>query len=259
MIILSQRSPWISPKIYKFPYTKIIVVNRWEEGSVSNKQLRCATSISQTRTRPLHLRALQVNWPQHPSDDDPLPAPAPVVNDENAYPGANRRRSSVRKSIAASEDMDVTSASAGAFIADDADNSALLDQEMDFDDGDMDMTQTFSSNLQRRSSVGAAIRAPLSQINPSTNQDESLTSEQSFASSDGDRSEPMEFTVPLNRPLRPPANQDEAWLQLVRATHSGEASLAASDDMDSDRPDVEDIVARDNKARYTYNFGECFK
>lgn len=183
------------------------------------------------------------------SDDDPLPPPAQVVNDENAYPGANKqRRSSVRKSLAPNEDMDMTSTSAGAFLSNN-DDSILLDEGMDFNENsDMDTTQTFGSNIRRRSSV-APSRAPLQQINP----EESFTSDQSYTS-DGDHSEPMEFTVPLNNPLRPPANQDEVWLALVRATHSGDASLAASDD--SDRPDVDDIVARDNKGRYTYNFND---
>ncbi|KAJ3983376.1 hypothetical protein F5890DRAFT_201142 [Lentinula detonsa] len=60
-----------------------------------------------------------------PSDNDP---PAPFFKDENAYPGADCRCSSIQKSIAASEDMDMTSTNAGAILLDEVDNSALLDE-----------------------------------------------------------------------------------------------------------------------------------
>ncbi|KAF9072773.1 hypothetical protein BDP27DRAFT_388260 [Rhodocollybia butyracea] len=197
--------------------------------------------------------------PSHPadasfSDDDPVPA-APVFNDENAYPGANRRRSSMRKSIAASEDMDMTSNSIGAFISDD---QMMLNEDVDFDEEDsgFDVTQSMRENSQRPS-AGGNLRTPLSQIssNPPPPEEESFTSEQSYAS-DGDRSEPMEFTIPLNQPLRP-ASQDEAWLALVKATHAGDSSMATSEDMDEvDDGGVEAIVSRDRKARHTFNFDD---
>ncbi|KAJ3993782.1 Spc7 kinetochore protein-domain-containing protein [Lentinula boryana] len=190
------------------------------------------------------------------SDNDP---PAPFFNDENAYPGADRRRSSIRKSIAASEDMDITSTNAGAILLDEVDNSVLLDEDMDLDDAnsDMDMTMSFGGN-RRRSSI-APTRAPLSQLssNPAEAQEESFTSEQSYTS-DGDLSEPMEVSVPLCQPLRP-ATQDQAWLALVKATHSGNASMAASDEMDGDGlndADVEAMIARDADRRYTFNFND---
>ncbi|KAJ3890201.1 Spc7 kinetochore protein-domain-containing protein [Lentinula edodes] len=192
------------------------------------------------------------------SDNDPPPPSAPVFNDENAYPGANRRRSSFRKSIAMTEDMDMTSTSAGAFLFDGVNNSALLDEDMDMDDNnsDMDVTQSFGGNLRRRSSV-AQSRAPLSQLSSNPAEEESFISEQSYTS-DGDRSEPMEVTVPLSQSLRP-ANQDDAWLALVKATHSGNASMAASDDVDGDGPDdadIEAMIARDAGRRYTFNFND---
>ncbi|KAJ3796448.1 Spc7 kinetochore protein-domain-containing protein [Lentinula aff. detonsa] len=191
------------------------------------------------------------------SDNDP---PAPFFNDENAYPGADRRRSSIRKSIAASEDMDMTSTNAGAILLDEVDNSVLLDEDMDLDDAnsDMDMTMSFGGNSRRRSSM-APSRAPLSQLssNPAEAQEESFTSEQSYTS-DGDRSEPMDVSVPLCQPLRP-ATQDQAWLALVKATHSGNASMAASDELDGDGlndADVEAMIARDADRRYTFNFND---
>ncbi|KAJ3923135.1 Spc7 kinetochore protein-domain-containing protein [Lentinula edodes] len=194
-----------------------------------------------------------------PSSDNDLPPPsAPILNDENAYPGANRRRSSFRKSIALTEDMDMTSTSAGAFLFDGVNNSALLDEDMDMDDNnsDMDVTQSFGGNLRRRSSV-AQSRAPLSQLSSNPAEEESFISEQSYTS-DGDRSEPMEVTVPLSQSLRP-ANQDDAWLALVKATHSGNASMATSDDVDGDGPDdadIEAMIARDAGRRYTFNFND---
>ncbi|KAJ3875841.1 Spc7 kinetochore protein-domain-containing protein [Lentinula edodes] len=192
------------------------------------------------------------------SDNDPPPPSAPILNDENAYPGANRRRSSFRKSIAMTEDMDMTSTSAGAFLFDGVNNSALLDEDMDMDDNnsDMDVTQSFGGNLRRRSSV-AQSRAPLSQLSSNPAEEESFISEQSYTS-DGDRSEPMEVTVPLSQSLRP-ANQDDAWLALVKVTHSGNASMAASDDVDGDGPDdadIEAMIARDAGRRYTFNFND---
>ncbi|KAJ3825277.1 Spc7 kinetochore protein-domain-containing protein [Lentinula raphanica] len=200
---------------------------------------------------------------QSPEKPDDVPAsdidaPVPVFNDENAYPGAYRRRSSVRKSLAASEDMDVTTTNVGAFLLDEGDNSALLDEDMDMDDAnsDMDVTVSFGGNLRRRSSI-APSRAPLAQISSNSvePQEESFTSEQSYTS-DGDQSQPMEVTVPLSQSLRP-ANQDEAWLALVRATHSGNASMAASDDGEGlDDADVEAMVGRDAGRRYTVNFND---
>ncbi|KAJ3815669.1 Spc7 kinetochore protein-domain-containing protein [Lentinula aff. lateritia] len=191
------------------------------------------------------------------SDNDPPPPSAPILNDENAYPGANHRRSSFRKSVAMTEDMDMTSTSAGAFLFDGLDNSALLDEDMDMDDNnsDMDVTQSFGGNLRRRFSVTQS-RAPLSQLS-SNPAEESFISEQSYTS-DGDRSEPMEVTVPLSQSLRP-ANQDDAWLALVKATHSGNASMAASDELDGDGPDdadIEAMIARDAGRRYTFNFND---
>ncbi|KIK70415.1 hypothetical protein GYMLUDRAFT_65648 [Collybiopsis luxurians FD-317 M1] len=194
------------------------------------------------------------------SDDDPIPAIPHVFNDENAYPGANPRRLSTRKSIAASEDMDMTSTGLGAFINGGDNASALLDEDMGLDDenSDMDITQSFTNEFRRRSSVGVS-RVPLSQIssNPPQDQETSFTSEHSYTS-EGDNSEAMEITAPLGKSLRP-AHQDEAWLALVKATHSGDASMATSDDTEGDGMDDEDVeamIARDAERRYTVNFND---
>ena len=49
--------------------------------------------------------------------------------DENDYPGRNRRRSSIRQSIAS--DMDMTGVFGG-----EADDSASMDQELEFELGE---------------------------------------------------------------------------------------------------------------------------
>ncbi|KAL0576814.1 hypothetical protein V5O48_005184 [Marasmius crinis-equi] len=189
-----------------------------------------------------------------PSSDDPVsssPQKPPQINDENAYPGASgHNRKSIR--FSAVSDMDLTSASAGAFLQGAEDDSALMDEELDFDDDEMDVTQVHGNVLRKRSLSTGLARAPLSQLssNPSgggepssddpvryEDASHSLASEQSI-NSESDQSG-MEFTVPLNQSLRP-AQKDEAWVALVQATHSGNAQAPSSDasmeDMEVDSP-----------------------
>uniref|UniRef100_A0A0W0F5T4 Spc7 kinetochore protein domain-containing protein n=1 Tax=Moniliophthora roreri TaxID=221103 RepID=A0A0W0F5T4_MONRR len=201
--------------------------------------------------------------PGPPSSDDGPPnshepqTPTPV-NDENAYPGAPNQRRSLRFSTAVS-DMDMTSASAGGFLNDD--ESALLDEELELSDEDdaMDVTDVHGHVVRKRSLSMGGKRAPLSQISsnppdegePSSDGPHSRFAEeasQSFMSEQSVNSDQsgMEYTIPLNQALRP-AQQDEAWLALVKVTHSGqagseEASLDIDDvditgeDMDLDSP-----------------------
>ncbi|KAJ7139735.1 Spc7 kinetochore protein-domain-containing protein [Mycena epipterygia] len=167
---------------------------------------------------------------------DPAPGPA-VLSDENAYPGAsarNRRRSSVRQSMGmGSDDMDLTTIGSDAFLfASQAGGSALADEEMDFDDDDdMDMTEDLLGDFikKRPVSLGGA-RTPLAQISVATpsapsdaDQSQSFTDDQSQSyTSEQSQEPPTEFTIPLNRSLRPPAHEDETWMALRRMTHSGE-------------------------------------
>ncbi|KZT06294.1 uncharacterized protein LAESUDRAFT_679813 [Laetiporus sulphureus 93-53] len=55
-------------------------------------------------------------------------------------------------------------------------------------------------------------------LTTSSNQSHSYTSE----GTSGEYTQPMEFTVPISQPLRPPAPPSEAWLQLRAMTHSGD-------------------------------------
>ncbi|KAJ7169443.1 Spc7 kinetochore protein-domain-containing protein [Mycena filopes] len=182
-----------------------------------------------------------------PIDDD---APRPtVLSDENAYPGAaarNRRRSSVRQSMGmGSDDMDLTTIGSDAFLFAQAGGSALADEEMDFEDDsdmDMDMTEAFDGEFvkKRPVSLGGA-RKPLAQISVSTpsaandaDQSQSFTDQSQSYTSDQSQEPPTEFTIPLNRSLRPPAHEDETWMALRRMTHSGDVPYedppASSDD-----------------------------
>ncbi|KAF9269920.1 hypothetical protein L218DRAFT_2214 [Marasmius fiardii PR-910] len=189
-----------------------------------------------------------------PSDDSATGSPQKpavvVVNDENAYPVVSaRNRKSTRFSVARS-DMDLTSASAGAFLRGGEGESALMDEELDLDEDDMDVTRVHGNVFRKRSL--STNRVPLTQLSsnppgvgePSSDDHSRLDdTSQSFASEQSINSESdqsgMEFTVPLNQALRPP-QENEAWVALVNATHSGaaqEPSLEISmEDMEVDSP-----------------------
>ncbi|KAJ7655258.1 Spc7 kinetochore protein-domain-containing protein [Mycena polygramma] len=168
-----------------------------------------------------------------PIDDD---APRPVVlSDENAYPGAsnrNRRRSSVRQSMGS--DMDLTSIGSDAFLFA-QDGSALADEDMSFDDdsdADMDVTEAFDGEFikKRPVSLGGA-RTPLAQISVATpsaahdaDQSQSYSDQSQSYTSDPSQEPPTEFTIPLNRSLRPPAHEDATWMALRKMTHSGDTT-----------------------------------
>ena len=211
----------------------------------------------------------------------PLPASpdnrSDVVTDENAYPGAsmrNRARSSVRSSLANSEgsDMDLTGVGPSAFLlASQGSGSAIDDEEFDFDyyndgDDDMDVTEAINGNIVRKRSLSAApLRRPLSLI-PSTappqpasddHDQSSYMDDQSQSQSDidSDQPQPVDFTIPLNKSLRPPAHHDEAWLALRQATHSGNTPyepMPSSDDEDhleGDGMELGDAMERLMRAR----------
>jgi len=207
----------------------------------------------------------------HSSDDAPSSPdpPPPHVNDENDYPGSSmRRRSSGRKSFAGSEAMDLTSTSFPP-----ADESALVDEDMDLGEGsDMETTAAYASNLMRKRSLSLGIgapqqREPLASLstNPSQQPTEgpgdvseehsqSFMSETSMAS---EQSEPMEYTVPVGQSLKP-AQEDEAWLALVKATHSGVAAENSDNEQEENGGDIDmdDAVARIMRARQSLNMAQ---
>ncbi|KAG6891055.1 hypothetical protein C0995_014144 [Termitomyces sp. Mi166 len=191
---------------------------------------------------------------------------------ENDYPGAasnSRRRSSTRYSL--SEDMDITSIGPQVFLS--KDNSAIVDEELDFDDDEdhMDMTEVVRGELIRKRSLSMGQRAPLAQLPQKQREQDALPSDdmeqyQSFEESDSqalsddiDHSGPMDFTMPLSRSQRPPAEQDAVWHALRKATHSGDTPIEpelSSDDSaqgnttyEDDGMDLDDAVQRLMRAR----------
>ncbi|KAI6137228.1 Spc7 kinetochore protein-domain-containing protein [Pisolithus sp. B1] len=207
------------------------------------------------------------------------------ANDENAYPGAAgfRRHSSMRRSVAFSEgggeesmdmDSDDTGYSPDAFfrasntqeVAEGTQDFGLEDEE-DYGDGaDMDVTEAVSHNILRKRSLSlGGPREPLgnltiarASLDNQTEDEQGQHKEQSFVEEDsaqshslgseGDTSQPMEFTVPLVRPAAPPS---EAWLALRAVTHSGNTPFIPSSDDEENGGDggVRDMKLSDAVSR----------
>jgi kinetochore protein Spc7/SPC105 len=209
-----------------------------------------------------------------PVAESPTEQRPPVVTDENAYPGATpkaRRRSSIRHSLAGSEgeDMDLTSIDPSAFLH--VAGSALMDEELGDDEysDDMDVTEVVQGHFIRKRSLSICPRRPLTQISQTAEQDQghaegqegqSFTSDDSHTGSESsdnsDKAETMEFTIPLNKSLRSPAEHDEVWLALRKETHSGNTPIEPepfSDDIDhadvDDGMDLDHAVQRLMRAR----------
>ncbi|KAF9452580.1 hypothetical protein P691DRAFT_772204 [Macrolepiota fuliginosa MF-IS2] len=211
----------------------------------------------------------------------PIPSPSPeidrppILSNENDYPvsfSRNRRRSSVRYSIAGSEDMDLTSADPGAFLQGD-EGSALMDEEMEFDENDdMEVTEVLHGDLVRRRSLAGrqpfapvrsrdSIAFPSDDAIPSdddNNQTYSVIEDDSQIQSEAEQSrEEMEFTVPMGQSLRPPPTEDPMWLALRQVTHSGdtphEPEASSEDDIQvtdgQQGMDLNDAMVRLMRAR----------
>ncbi|KAG2350708.1 hypothetical protein BDR05DRAFT_870908, partial [Suillus weaverae] len=206
--------------------------------------------------------------------------------DENAYPGASKfhRRSSIRSTAfsdgAGEESMDMdsddTAFGPAAYLR--AQNEELIindnfaDDDFNFDDDDMEVTQAMHVNIQKRRSLALApSRQPLANVislpdnhdeggQQQTPADQSYTEDDSHQSqsfvSEGDVSQPMEFTVPL---IRPPAPPSEAWLALRSATHSGETPYVPSSDEEDEHGgqdmEITDALTRLQAARESLGFG----
>lgn len=185
---------------------------------------------------------------------------AQAVSNENDYP-RKRRGSSVRYSIAGSEDMDMTTIAPGAFQAR---GSAILDEELSYEDegsyeDDMDVTQALHGDFARKRSLSYGGRQALSQLqSPSTTDSDDPNGSRSDIGDDSvqsDRSQIMDFTIPLGQSLRP-AEKDEAWLALKKVTHSGNDPSEpepSSDDMAHEHGDddmnLDDAMVRLKRAR----------
>lgn len=173
-------------------------------------------------------------------------------------------------------DSDDTAFGSAAYLR--AQNQELLvdddfaDDDFNFDDDDMDVTEAMEVNIQKRRSLALApSRQPLANVisspeshdesgqqqtlaDQSYNEDDSHQS-QSFVS-EGDVSQPMEFTVPL---IRPPAPPSEAWLALRSVTHSGETPYVPSSDEEDEHGgqdmEITDALTRLQAARESLGFG----
>ncbi|KAK0456192.1 Spc7 kinetochore protein-domain-containing protein [Armillaria borealis] len=173
------------------------------------------------------------------SESNILSAP---VNNENAYPGASRSRSSLRQSSASEgSDMDLTTIDSA---------SALLDDDFDGFDDDMEITEVLNGNILRKRSMSTAERTPLSDKRPysisdpddadSFSEEQSMSFSEDLSQSEGGHTQPMEFTIPLAQALRP-ADQDPVWLELQKATHAGTSSVPYAEDDDDDDDDVDHL------------------
>lgn len=210
-----------------------------------------------------------VNNTQYSSlSEQPDQSVRPPTN-ENDYPANIRRRSSARYSVG--EDMDITSIGPQVFLP--ADGSAIVDEEFDFseDEDGMDMTEVVRGDLIRKRSLSMGQRIPLAQLPqkqqeqgavPSDDMEQSRSFEESVSqvlSDDLDHSGPMDFTMPLSKSQRPPAQQDALWHALRQATHSGDTPIEPAPSSDDsvqgnmsygdDGMDLDDAVQRLMRAR----------
>ncbi|KAI0004111.1 Spc7 kinetochore protein-domain-containing protein [Russula compacta] len=173
-----------------------------------------------------------------------------AVNDENDYPGSSsvvRRRSSLRRSIAFSEngeasmDMDSEQGSSplppgflaqGSFLQDEEpdDVSAVWDEV-----ADMDLTTNVAASKPRKSSLGLS---SISQPGEDMSVDDYSRSEDMTQNSAADvsteQAEPTEFTVPLDKSLRKPEPPSAEWLALRAVTHAGGDGAFESPPSDAD-------------------------
>lgn len=195
----------------------------------------------------------------------------PNVADENDYPGqsSRRRRSSARYSLAQSEDMDLTTIVPGTFLPG---GSAILDEDFndydDDDDYDMDVTEAIRGDFARKRSLSLGVRQPLSQIaltpaprSDDANQSQSdIGNESTQSDAASEQAQNMEFTIPLGQSLRP-ADQDQVWLALKQATHSGsntpEPELSSDDG--GDEMDLDDAMLRLRRARDSMSLAQLNK
>ena len=181
--------------------------------------------------------------------------PPPVVNDENAYPGASkprpRRRSSLRRSFgtdagAGEESMELDTTKIIALtdelkLTDEGWDGS--DEETGYDEDDMDITEVVrrqSVALRRRSSMRRQSLAPPEE----TEQDESISNAQE---SEEDRPH-MDFTVPLGQPLRKPDPPPDEWHALRAVTHAG-INDSVSEDGETETNELEDAISRLMAAR----------
>ena len=190
--------------------------------------------------------------PSSPGKDPEQDAgqPSPVINDENAYPGASkfhpRRRSSLRRSFgtdigAGEESMELDTTKVITMTNElkltDEGWDGSEDEEV-YDEDDMDMTEIVrrqSVASRRRSSMHRRSLAPPEEVD----QDKSVSE---AGESEGDPAH-MDFTVPLGQPLRKPEPPPDEWHALRAVTHAG-VNDSISEDGETEPSELEDAISR---------------
>jgi len=207
---------------------------------------------SQVRLYDRDHRNSEGSVPSSPEQDPEQDAdqPPPVVNDENAYPGAGkfhpRRRSSLRRSfgtdIGAGEESMELDATKIITLTDELKLTDEVwdgsDDEMGYDEDDMDMTEIVrrqSVALRRRSSMH---RRPL--VPPEEAEQDRSVSE---VGEGGDDRSHMDFTVPLGQSLRKPEPPPDEWHALRAVTHAG-VNDSISEDGGAEPNELEDAISR---------------
>ncbi|KAG6837858.1 hypothetical protein H0H93_013011 [Arthromyces matolae] len=238
--------------------------------SLGGRRVSFAESVHVRLIQNLKKDKDQVNEVDDMDTSPVIHQPQPSIRfetNENDYPGAassSRRRSSTRYSLG--EDMDLTSIAPQGFLT--GNGSALMDEELDFggyEEDPMDMTEVVQGKSVRERSTSVDRRTPFAPLEqkmqePLFDGDKS----QSFEESDSqalseDHSGLMDFTMPLSKSQRPPAEQDAVWHALRQATHSGDTPIEheiSSEDGDqenvpytNDAMDLDDALQRLMRAR----------
>lgn len=194
--------------------------------------------------------------PEEDADQPPL-----VINDENAYPGANkfrpRRRSSLRRSFgtdigAGEESMELDTTK----IITMTDELKLTDQVWDgsdddegYDDDDMDMTE-----IVRRQSLASRRRSSMHRRSLASPEEADQDKSVSEVGESEDGPPHKDFTVPLGQPLRKPSPPPDEWHALRAMTHAG-VNDSISEDGDTEPNELEDAISRLMVARDSLGIG----
>ncbi|THH12139.1 hypothetical protein EW145_g162 [Phellinidium pouzarii] len=151
------------------------------------------------------------------------------------------------------------------------------DEDEDDDDDDMEITEAIALHINRKRSLSIAQQHAMARrssllprrhssvkfFDPPPRQsdgefeetegmgddddDDATTASQMIQESDA----PMEFTIPLEKPLKKPRPPSDAWLALQAATHS----QVEGDDDDGEEMELTHAISRLRNARASFEFG----
>lgn len=159
--------------------------------------------------------------------------------------------------------MDLTTIAGNAFQNR---GSAILDEEFDYEDdsydeeededGDnMDVTEAIKGGFSRKRSISMP-RQPLQQLSVSENDEQAVDESRSDIGNDSiisdapsEQSQAMEFTIPLGQSLRPPAEEDEAWVALKQLANTNSEPSGADESREEEEMELENAIDRLKRAR----------